>query len=420
MRHVHLTEAREQSPGVQVGETLFTYFDPTTMIRWDAAKQINPSVQVGEKVTVTKTYTVGDDNSGILVSVNKLVVADDASDFNPDTQIRFTDALTFDPNAVVGEVIYIDATYPVGYPIRINEINTIYFPDAIAVDFPDHIVHYTTNKTVVEDDFAGYNASTMIKLSTAQASFPAAQVGDVIPVNESKTEPGYTKTEVTIKAVRFDKLHYMYNLYSSMSTEWKTLFDHIVALDNKAHIDYYGVSYFINQIEDLEFFGNEMIVTLIDVPYLDDFMNKASALHATGDLILSADRPLRGDWTSGSIWGEVVRTVSNGSVVDSNSETDIKRMEYRLADRVYSGPVNMLENQVDNFLLEDQNNEEDTSNSFATMLRALSRTVDARLENVIVNVAQDQLNVGADSVLPNGMVLQTVDTVVRDDEGGES
>lgn len=410
---IQLSDARLISPEYQVGDIVYEHYDPATTIRWSNAKQINSTCQVRDTISVSKTYTVGNENSSVFTNVTKTVVSDSYQDFDEATMVRLSDALLIDPEIQVGGSIYYETSYPVGYPVRINDINIVYFPDVISTDFPEKTVSVNVDKIVVEDNTPNFLPASMVKLSVAQASFPAITVGEVIQVRETKKIPGYEKAEVTIKAIRFEKIQYMYNLYNTMTEEWKTLFNNLIALDKVVYIDYYDVRHFINKISDIEFFGNEMIVTLTDIPYLNDFLDRVSNLHAGGSILLSAKRPLRSDWKQNALWGEIVRSIGKGREIYTNSETDIDRMEARFAELTYVGPVNMNVNETDNFLLnpEDDSMEPD---DFATMLMTMSRAINNRLENIVEYSDSDGLDAAFNRVNDYGIILETVDTEVRD------
>lgn len=163
-----------------------------------------------------------------------------------------------------------------------------------------------------------------------------------IPLPETRIHEdfpdGYDSIVVTIKKLDYHKFHFLLehiDLFPNMH-EIEAGLASLRCPDGKVLAQYMMIQYFIDDISDLTFTNKEVLVALLDMPYVRRYLAKMAKLHDSSTFILATHRPYDDEWTPNSIWAEWFREVGkDGVIIDHDSELDIDTLNEFYARGIY-------------------------------------------------------------------------------------
>lgn len=228
---------------------------------------------------------------------------------------------------------------------------------------------------------------------------------------------GYNSILITIKAVHYDKIHFMINHVDEFGSEFLTNLNKFKYPDNEAYIDYYNVSYFIDSSTDLLLLGNEFIVALLDTYYIKNLMMQLTSLDRPAEFRLSIERPFDDDFATNTIWAERVRDIYKGGIeVDNNTETDIKLMESIFSGIDYRPTIIQTDpTDVEDFYIRDRSVTRYTNAEVDGLLRSIQNVADDNIDTLVVSGDVNRLGAAAAVVHDEGLILGTVETTESPD-----
>ena len=223
---------------------------------------------------------------------------------------------------------------------------------------------------------------------------------------------GFNSILITIKAVHYDKIHFMINHLNEFGDEFLNNYNKFIYPDNEAYIDYYNVSYFIDNSTDLLLLGNEFIIALLETYYIRNLMMQLTSLQNPGDFRMSINRPDDNDFGINTIWAERVRDVYKGGIeVDNDTETDIKLMESVFSGVDYRPTIIQTDpTDIENFYIRDKSITSYTDEEIDGMLGNINTLSNRNIDNLVVMGEEGNLAAAAAQVYDEGMVVGTVDT----------
>lgn len=153
---------------------------------------------------------------------------------------------------------------------------------------------------------------------------------------------------IQINTVKFEKLAFMLQYKASMPTEFINGYDKFIYPDKSILIRYINICSFVDKSSDITLLGNEFIIALVDIPYINRYMMKMSKLTDDSSIIVSPTRPSDDVWKTNGIWAEEIRTVTkSGTVTKLESEVDLDTLERFIANNYNTTIVNMTEDSTD-------------------------------------------------------------------------
>jgi hypothetical protein len=184
-----------------------------------------------------------------------------------------------------------------------------------AVEYTVEIVKGEHYKVYTVTDYIRFNEKCCIMLPMQKivANFPN----------------GYDSALVTIKAVTYDKIRTMVNNKEVFGEDFINTYNKLVPFDRVIPVDYYNLSYFVDDASDIILTDASFIVSMLDIPYVKRYMGKIAELKNSGSVFLSTKRPSDDDWVANSVWAERVRDItSEGKVINYDTETNILALSY--------------------------------------------------------------------------------------------
>lgn len=190
-----------------------------------------------------------------------------------------------------------------------NQYNSIVKEFAnILDDLPDdYVAEY--NKFQSNPKWENSNATIKYDIAVIKdgESYLYSDIEDYIILNEDNViffpEQIYTdlsefdSVEVTIKAIIFDKLHFMVNNKDAFGTLFVESYDKFIAHDGRIEVADFNISHFVNNATSIDLFGNETIIAFLDVPHITKYMEKMKALFGNSRIEISKTQP-----NSACIW----------------------------------------------------------------------------------------------------------------------
>ena len=213
---------------------------------------------------------------------------------------------------------------------------------------------------------------------------------------------GYTKVEIQINKITYDKIHFMTSRVDSIGGSFKTNFKKIIHSDDIININYATIYSFVNNSSDILLMGNEFVIGLIDMPYCNIYLDKMNKLQEVGDFITSENRPEDSLFPVNGIWAEQVRDVYGKEVFDKNCEVDIRALEEYLAGNIDGSYMNITQNdfESDNMYFYNPYSNFYSNSEIDVKLDQLQDYVEDRASNIVSTEMHD--------VAENGLVLDPV------------
>lgn len=228
---------------------------------------------------------------------------------------------------------------------------------------------------------------------------------------------GFDNILITIKGVHYDKIHFMVNHISEFEEQFETNYRKFMYPDNEAYIDYYNVSYFIDNSTDLMLLGNEFIIALLETYYIRNLMMQLTSLDRPAEFTVSIKRPDDADFATNTIWGERVRDVYKGGIeIDNGTETDIKLMESVFSGVDYRPTIIQTDpTDIENFYIRDRAITNYTDEEIDGLIDNLNTITNNNIDNLVVMGDANDLTPAANQVYDQGLVIGTVDTTESQD-----
>ena len=216
---------------------------------------------------------------------------------------------------------------------------------AVQSEYDSYYTLQSVGNTYADSD-AILSYKVIVTNGGSTITYPAAgYYADYVRLNEERCiqfpdemmqnfPSGFTSAKVVIGGLTYRKMHYVINNTPGL-TELETIATDIkeyLSLDEKVYVNYFHVGYFVDRYQDIELLGNDVINGCIDIPYMHRYMQKMASLRQSATFIQSSLRPDEYEWGVNAVWAETVKNIGyNGSVINKNSETDIKELETYIA-----------------------------------------------------------------------------------------
>ena len=178
-----------------------------------------------------------------------------------------------------------------------------------------------------------------------------------VPLLENIQENNEFSIEVKITGFTFNKVSFLYDHMDDFPTTFKDKWNEIIEEDRLIYVNYASVMGFVDNEKDINLVGNDILVTMMDIPYVFRTMDKLWQLKDPAYMIMSAKRPKPDKWKTHSIWGEMIRHVyRDGAVINRNCEVDLDLMNRYFAPykSSYTGSITKNVSDKKNYLLNEQ------------------------------------------------------------------
>ena len=124
----------------------------------------------------------------------------------------------------------------------------------------------------------------------------------------------YDYIKIEISSIEFYKVHYMIEHKDDFGEDFlnnynKLLFEKDSDDNGIVKPAEFSVMYFIDDINQIELLGNEFLLALLDVPYVNRYMTKMSKLKAASQFLTTIEEPNEIEWGANTCWAERVRDV---------------------------------------------------------------------------------------------------------------
>ena len=101
---------------------------------------------------------------------------------------------------------------------------------------------------------------------------------------------------VTIKSIIYDKIHFMFEHKDEFGNIFTETFNKLVYNDNKIEVAEFNVIHFIDNINDIEIYGNENIIAFLDVAHIKKHMFMMDKIQNRGVTISDTKPDYAGLW----------------------------------------------------------------------------------------------------------------------------
>ena len=165
----------------------------------------------------------------------------------------------------------------------------------------------------------------------------------------------YIKIEIT--NVTFDKIQFMINHKEQFNDQdFLNNYDKIIFEDGFIRPSELNVMYFIDNVNHIQLLGNEFLLALMDIPFINRYMAKMSKLKEASQFLTTIKEPSIIDWDANTCWAERVRDVFKGGIIRrTTSENSFEYIEefYTSNTTTISGNIVTDPELYDDFLLVD-------------------------------------------------------------------
>ena len=196
---------------------------------------------------------------------------------------------------------------------KMDTIETWYDSNAV-LHYNLEVTNGTTTKLYVQESYVRINETVCVY-------FPMPEIDADFPL-------GYTSATVTITSITYDKLHFVVNHESLFGSSYYDNLHKFLEIDDMVLINNLAIIRFVDDVSDIEIFGNEFITATMDIPYVRRYMSKLAKLKNSSEFIQSTVRPSDDDWGANTVWAERTRDVTaGGNVIDRGGEVDLNELE---------------------------------------------------------------------------------------------
>lgn len=156
---------------------------------------------------------------------------------------------------------------------------------------------------------------------------PMHAINDDFGYIDENDESTYRKIAVTITKIEFPKMRFMYDYREVFGEEFKRQLPTFGYPDYRIILEYLTIHSFIDKSIDVELNGNEFLVALMDMEYVNHYMGKIARLQADNSFIVSINKPTDADFAPNTMWAErVSETYKNGETIRNENPTQIMKL----------------------------------------------------------------------------------------------
>lgn len=200
------------------------------------------------------------------------------------------------------------------YQQELNKFNSIELWEDSSCE-----IFYTATKYKNNIATDSISTSHLIRINeNSGVEIPYTFIGE-----KSLRDYDYIKIEIT--SIEFYKVHYMQEHKNEFGEEFlnnynKLLFETDINNDAVIKPAEFNVMYFIDNINQIEILGNEFLLALLDIPYINRYMSKMSKLKEASQFLTTIEEPSVIDWSANTCWAERIRDVyENGDTQDTTA-----------------------------------------------------------------------------------------------------
>lgn len=212
---------------------------------------------------------------------------------------------------------------------------TIYY--TVKCTYQDHTLSYSCK------DYVRMNESCMVRI-------PEYDISQDFP-------NGVEHLSVEINKISYEKIHFMIQNKDIIPGNFVSLLEKFIFEPERIESHTVNIMSFVDDPDDVVELGNEILLAFIDVPYVNRYMSKMTALMDSGDFIFSINRPLALEWITNGVWAEMVRTIDkNGNITNTGSENSDKLDDLEDIfgpNKIHHGIITTVASRSDDFLLMD-------------------------------------------------------------------
>ncbi len=95
---------------------------------------------------------------------------------------------------------------------------------------------------------------------------------------------------VTIKSITYNKIHTMIENKDTFDESFISAYNKLISNDGRIEVAEFNISYFIDDASDIELYGNEVVLALLDMPHINQYMYKMDKL-VDSNIVVSETKP---------------------------------------------------------------------------------------------------------------------------------
>ena len=171
----------------------------------------------------------------------------------------------------------------------------------------------------------------------------------------------YDYINIEISNFTFEKIQFMINHKEELNEQnFINNYNKIIFEDNFIKPAELNIMHFVNNVNHINLLGNEFLLALLDIPYINRYMAKMSKLKEASQFLTTIREPSVIDWDANTCWAERIRDVyehgQSEKTTAKNSFEDV--CEYFTTDStsIISGNIVVEPELLNDFLRIDIDN----------------------------------------------------------------
>ena len=166
----------------------------------------------------------------------------------------------------------------------------------------------------------------------------------------------YDYIKIQITNIKFYKVHFMIDNKDLFDSDFITNYNKFLFNDEAIEPAELNVMHFVDDLNQITLLGNEFLVALLDIPYINRYMAKMSKLKAASQFLTTIDQPNDTEWTANTCWAERIRDVlPEGETIDTPARNSFEDIEsyFTYDSTVIHGNIVLDPLLIEDFLLID-------------------------------------------------------------------
>ena len=223
------------------------------------------------------------------------------------------------------------------------------------------VIHYTATKYKNNNPIDILYLSCPIRLNESSCVLlPDGFPGDIDPELRDCDYINISITNITFQKIQFIYNHREYFEDRDLINNYYKL----IFADGVIKPAEINVMYFVDNVNHIHLLGNEFLLALLDIPYINRYMAKMSKLKEASQFLTTIKEPSVIDWDANTCWAERIRDVYKGGetrrTTSPNSFEDIAKYFTRNSAAISGNIITEAElnedpdNHDNDFLLIDE------------------------------------------------------------------
>lgn len=177
-----------------------------------------------------------------------------------------------------------------------------------------------------------------------------------VTARENVNDRDYDYIKIEIESFELSKIDYLMSHTNAFDDDFITEYNKLIFEENAIRPAELNIMRFIDKVDHINLLGNEILMALLDIPYINRYMAKMAKLKEASQFLTTIYEPSVIDWDANTCWAERIRDVYKGGKSDDTDAVDpfddIEDYFTQQHDPI-SGFIVTDPNSVDNFLLID-------------------------------------------------------------------